>query len=367
MGYVSYKIGRAYHVARNLRGSGKLHDLSYPEMVRRLIKLRRDDLFTIDEIFLRGLLDLEPTKQGVEDVMSKTMTLRLQRRLNPEAAEALTEDKSVFYSHCRACGLPAPELYAVFGRRLGWTAQGEALRCEEVWAGFLKALHSDEIVIKPSAGVYGRGIRLLRRDGEQWIDQNGHRLSPRDLVALLRRDEHYDSFVIQQWIHSHPALRILSNTDYLQTVRIVTAFSADGEVELLIGNFKIIAGNASTDNYAAGRTGNLMADILLDSGRLGVVMGLGEGGLYQKEHAIHPITGRRFAEFELPYWRESCELARRAARHFLPLLTVGWDIAVTPEGPLLIEGNASWDPHNAHRQMRVFRDYARRMFGADAA
>ena len=39
-------------------------------------------------------------------------------------------------------------------------------------------------------------------------------------------------------------------------------------------------------------------------------------------------------------------LAEQAARAFLPLRTVGWDIAVTPEGPTLIEGNPFWDPSN---------------------
>lgn len=367
MGYVSHKVSRALHVARNLRGSRQLHGLTYPELVRRLIKLRRQDLFTIDEIFLRGLLDLEPTKQGVEDVMSKTMALRLQRRLNPEAAEVLTEDKSVFYRHCMARGLPAPELYAVFGRRLGWTARGEALHRDEDRARFFETLPCNDIVIKPSTGVYGRGIRLLQRDGGHWIGHDGCRLSPLELAASLRRDEHYDGFVIQQRVRNHPALRDLSNTNYLQTVRIVTAIGPAGHVEILIGNFKIIAGSASTDNYAGGTTGNLTAEIVLESGRFGIVMGLGEGRLHQKQHAVHPVTGRCFADFELPYWRESCALARSAARHFLPLLTVGWDVAITPDGPLLIEGNASWDPHNALRQMRLFRDYARRMFGADAA
>lgn len=192
-------------------------------------------------------------------------------------------------------------------------------------------------------------------------------MTPRDLVTALRRDELYDSFVVQQRVHNHPALRELSDTDYLQTIRLITAISPERDVEILVGNFKIIGGSATTDNYAAGRTGNLTAEIILESGRLGAVMGLGEGGLRQSRQELHPKTGRRFAEFELPYWRETCALARRAARHFLPLLTIGWDIAVTPDGPLLIEGNASWDPLNTHRQMHAFRDYARRMFGADAA
>jgi hypothetical protein len=39
-------------------------------------------------------------------------------------------------------------------------------------------------------------------------------------------------------------------------------------------------------------------------------------------------------------------LAERAARTFFPLRTVGWDIALTTDGPALIEGNPFWDPSN---------------------
>jgi hypothetical protein len=39
-------------------------------------------------------------------------------------------------------------------------------------------------------------------------------------------------------------------------------------------------------------------------------------------------------------------LVFRAARLFLPLRTIGWDVAIAPDGPILMEGNAYWDPFN---------------------
>ena len=43
-------------------------------------------------------------------------------------------------------------------------------------------------------------------------------------------------------------------------------------------------------------------------------------------------------------WKESCQLAIETARNFLPLRIVGWDIAITPNGPSIVEGNAWADP-----------------------
>ena len=47
---------------------------------------------------------------------------------------------------------------------------------------------------------------------------------------------------------------------------------------------------------------------------------------------------------KLPCWEEICDLAVSVAPHFLPMRSIGWDIALTPEGPKIVEGNARWDP-----------------------
>jgi hypothetical protein len=60
----------------------------------------------------------------------------------------------------------------------------------------------------------------------------------------------------------------------------------------------------------------------------------------------HPKTGAPFADFQLPHWQEARKLAEHAAVLFLPLRTIGWDLALTDDGPLLLQGNAEWDPVN---------------------
>ena len=55
-----------------------------------------------------------------------------------------------------------------------------------------------------------------------------------------------------------------------------------------------------------------------------------------------PATGVRVLGRSLPMFAECCELARRAALLLLPMRTLGWDIAITPDGPVLLEGNNWW-------------------------
>ena len=69
-----------------------------------------------------------------------------------------------------------------------------------------------------------------------------------------------------------------------------------------------------------------------------------------------PIEG-----FQLPVWTEACQLAREAARLFLPLRFVGWDIALTETGPVLVEANWNSDPPNPHQSLHLLREAIQRL------
>lgn len=56
-------------------------------------------------------------------------------------------------------------------------------------------------------------------------------------------------------------------------------------------------------------------------------------------YALHPDTGYRIADFQLPLFDDVIDLVDRAARHVPLVQYVGWDVAVTPNGPVIIEGN----------------------------
>jgi len=57
----------------------------------------------------------------------------------------------------------------------------------------------------------------------------------------------------------------------------------------------------------------------------------------------HPDTGTRIIDASLPYWQESVALVLRAhAAAFARFPFLGWDIALTPNGPLLLETNSGW-------------------------
>jgi hypothetical protein len=303
----------------------------------------------------------------LRSAISKSALIAWQQRLNPVSAADLTEDKVVFSNYCRAYGLPAPRLLAVVGWDLGWTADGKVMRCDAHWTRFFDELAVGDIVIKPALGVYGRDVRFYRRAEGHWLDETGRAVASTEIVTALRHNGCFSNFVVQERVPSHPSLARLSGTDYLQTVRIVTLVSERNGPEIVGSLFKVIGSNATIDNFASGSKGNLLAPVSRQTGRIECALTCRPSGVGLEPVERHPLTGLPLPGFQLPFWPETCELARRAALAFAPLLSVGWDVAITPDGPVLIEGNAWWDPQNEDPSMLGFATYLRSLFDESAA
>jgi hypothetical protein len=53
----------------------------------------------------------------------------------------------------------------------------------------------------------------------------------------------------------------------------------------------------------------------------------------------HPVTGQRFAGFALPHFGALIEVGERLAEAFPDAPLLGSDIAITAEGPVIVEPN----------------------------
>ena len=256
--------------------------------------------------------------------------------------EVLTEDKAVFYAYCKSVGLPVTAPVAVFDRAGGWTADGTLVRERRDWEQFFDERLPSDFIIKPDSRCARPGILGLSTAGRGlsgWFRPCPVRI--RCCTTDCAATSNFDRFVIQDRIRNHPDIVRLTGTEALQTVRLVT-WLIDDRVEFLQACFKIVSGASLHDSF--GSAGNLLANIDLDRGDLATAVAPASIGI--ETVAVHPITGLTFRAYQLPDWRAAVDLARRAARLFVPLRTIGWDIALTADGPQLSEGNAFWDPGN---------------------
>lgn len=54
---------------------------------------------------------------------------------------------------------------------------------------------------------------------------------------------------------------------------------------------------------------------------------------------VHSYSGVKFEGFEIPMLKEACELCERAALVVPEMKYIGWDVAITENGPAIVEGN----------------------------
>jgi len=60
------------------------------------------------------------------------------------------------------------------------------------------------------------------------------------------------------------------------------------------------------------------------------------------EFTHHPDSGAPIAGFVIPRFQETLEVALAAQSAFPEVPSVGWDVAITDDGPLLLEANLNW-------------------------
>ena len=332
------RVERLSRTAARRYGGGRL------ALLARLLRIYRRCGIRPVEAIEAGLGDPSFTEDALAGCFGKNEFVTLQDRLNPRELICLTEDKAIFQALCAGLGVPVPTLFAVIGRGGGWTSGGVPLAGQAASVRYLSEAAPDEFVVKPATGVYGEGVAVLRRTGLGFVDHAGRTRSATDFCEALFQDPKYDRFVVQERLTNHPDIERLTRCAYLQTVRVATLVDRQGAAQILYAEWKLIGGDGPSDNFSYGRTGNLTANVALDTGALGPAMTLSADGVGSQAMAVHPRTGAVLVGFRLPGWDELLALARRCALLFRPLRTVGWDIGLTPRGPVVVEGNRWWDP-----------------------
>ena len=135
---------------------------------------------------------------------------------------------------------------------------------------------------------------------------------------------------LEEVVVQHPDLNKLCAKS-VNTMRIMTFYN-NGNPRILWVGLRVGNGVNSIDNFHAK---GMAVNVDMETGKL-----IGNG-IDQELHQFseHPVTHVKFDGFQIPCFEEAKQLVLKAALESDKILVVGWDVAVTPEGPVLIEGN----------------------------
>jgi hypothetical protein len=336
------RAGQAVALASVVAAAGRAHGVGPVRAVRRARWLRRRG-FEYGEAWEMGLFDPAVPRDELAGYVSKYAIEGAQRRLNgTDDSPPSVSRKATFYLVCEAHGIRTPRLLGVIDRTTGaWFRPLVVARSPAEWERAIAEVLPDEWVVKPTEGRHGLGVRVVVRGENGLADGDGGPMDPAVLWRELHDDPEFEAFVVQERIHNHPVVAGLSASETLNTVRIVTVVEASGEVVPLWASLKLALSGGPVDNVRGGATGAAICQVGVEDGRLGAPF-LRKPTLrgYMPVDALPDGTGT--GGVRLPWWDDALELVSRGARAFLPLRTLGWDVAIAPEGPVIIEANTLW-------------------------
>ncbi len=239
----------------------------------------------------------------------------------------LVKDKFVFQQILKSLGFPTPAVLAFcLEGRVHWVDSRAITEIEGLWA-----VPDLDVFCKPLLGECADGVFHLRREGTAVLS-NGSPVTPEEL-----RDDFKAGYVVQEYLHQHPKLAELHPRS-VATLRLVT-INAGNEIVLFESGLKIGTGGIIVSNFSAG---GLIGEVDPSTGTLFPTF-YGKPGYGERSATVHPDSGIPFAGFQVPFYHEAVELAKAIHRRLYGLRSIGWDIAIGPDGPVVIEGNDNWE------------------------
>lgn len=151
-----------------------------------------------------------------------------------------------------------------------------------------------------------------------------------DFSTLYEELKASGSVLVEEEIVQHPEMNRL-NPSCINTLRMVTLVK-DGQPHLMYSLIRVGDGTRVVDNISSG---GMYAPVWED-GKIAKPAFCDATGLYYENH---PATGTAFVGFEIPDYDKAVELVERAALVVEQVKYVGWDVALSERGPVLVEGN----------------------------
>jgi hypothetical protein len=145
-----------------------------------------------------------------------------------------------------------------------------------------------------------------------------------------------EGYLLQPRVEPHPAAKAICG-DRLACVRVMT-ISGDSGPEVLRAVWKIPAGDNVADNFWRG---NILCQIDLETGR--VMRAITGTGLACRPVETHPDTGAMLSGIEVPGWSGIIDTALAGAGALPDVPLIGWDIAATKAGAVIVEPNNTPD------------------------
>ncbi len=326
--YANAKVGIADYLrhAQKQSGRGPL------ELVREYYRLHRGPgKMTLSEYVQYGVYDRK--RHSPED-QARFITNSLHWPITHACCDmtwqATTEDKWLCSHILSQSQIRVPETLAVIDK----TERAYPKTHKIATAGALRDFLTSQDVL-PLFGKENRGICSFGAFLVEAADADGMILKGQGRIgyeACMDQLIGATPYLLQRLERNHGFFD--RYTDGLATVRVCILLDGDG-IKIPFAVLKLPAPGTVADSFW--RPGNLACNLDPASGR--IVTARSKDALGTTDHALHPQSDAPLVGEALPLWQPLLDLAHACAPVFAPVRYQSMDIAITADGPVLIEIN----------------------------
>ena len=247
---------------------------------------------------------------------------KLSIEVTPPEYKIIFDDKRICHEFCESKNLPVPKSY-------GTIHPADNFRLQ--LTNIIDKNDLLKVIMKPLLGHAGMGILFANKINHDIFihTADGEKFS----IDTFNLQEPY---IIQEIITQHSKIAQISPSS-VNTIRFVTLLTKENNVLIVGALMRFSATNSLIDNWSAG---GLAIGIDIDSGSL-LEYAYDKHGNRFKEH---PISRTSFNGIIIPNWTEALYLTKKAQLMFPYYKMLGLDMAISSNGPIIIEINS--DPDN---------------------
>ena len=319
---------------------------SKKQQLYEIVQLALRCHYTPDEYYTYRFYEKDIKYSDMLNYLSNYYFLEyLHPTLNSSEWRVILDNKLLFNIYFRRFNLPVSNICGYYEHNVGFRFDGLPLNRPEHFRNLISELMPSSLVVKPVGGSQGKDILVFSNieyntEEIKFNSVDRGRLTLDEVLVCLHKEtesKKYAGFILEERINQVDLLNNL-NTDSLNTVRLVTLMSNERQVTFPLAVLRVGRSGSAVDNISRG---GLIIPLDIESGILS-----GKGITYSRFgkglHSSHPDSAVNFSGLLVPHWDEVKTLCCQAAMSFPFCRSVGWDVAVTDQGPILIEGNNFW-------------------------
>ena len=273
--------------------------------------------------------------------------------LNPLKYFSLARNKYMAHKILENTGVRKSILYCYYMPEARFISSDESASDIMGVICILKQKNVQSCVIKTTESSHGDNVWVINAIKYQENDAEMKRFDGK--IIKLSEVLGKEPLIFESVVHQTKQFSAF-NESSVNTVRFMTTLWPDGSARIIATFIKIGRAGRCVDN--AGGGGNVDVCVDTESGEIKYAIQY-DGWRKIKDIEKHPDSENQLNGVVVENWQSIKEEVKKFQQAFPYCKAAGWDIAITDEGPVVIEVNDFWDRTGQYFIRKGWRDEIR--------